>query len=166
MKAARLVDADLVIAGEGPEAASLVSQLQQNRLNNVHLIGQVSDIDKVALFRLCTAFVFPSYLRSEAYGLALVESAMFGKPMISCEIGTGTSFINVNNHTGIVVPPEDPAALANAMTSLLEDPVTAGIFGRNAFNRYRDELTAVRMVERYCQLYRSLLIASDVSART
>ena len=46
--------------------------------------------------------------------MVLVEAAMCGKPLISCEIGTGTSFVNVHGETGLVVEPEDPVALAQS----------------------------------------------------
>ena len=91
--AAKNVYADILIAEEGPMEAELKAQAVRARLTNVHFLGAVSDLDKAALLELCAAFVFPAHLRSEAHGLSLVEAAMFGKPMISCEIGTGTSFV-------------------------------------------------------------------------
>ena len=105
-----------------------------------------------------TAFVFPTHLRSEAYGLSLVEAAMFGKPMISCEIGTGTSFVNRNGETGIVVPPEDAEALAAAMARLSNDPDTSRSCGRRAVSRYADELQADLMVMKYIDLYKDLCL--------
>jgi len=62
--------------------------------------------------------VFPSYLRSEAFGISLLEDAMYGKPMISREIGTGTTYINIGGETGLVVPPSDSMALRQAMSYL------------------------------------------------
>ncbi|WP_225246636.1 MULTISPECIES: glycosyltransferase [Rhizobium/Agrobacterium group] len=56
--------------------------------------------------------------RSEAFGLALVEAARAGKPMISCEIGTGTSFVNKHGETAYTIPPNDVASLSDAMLSL------------------------------------------------
>jgi rhamnosyl/mannosyltransferase len=105
----------VVIAGDGAEAPALEKQLADAGLKNVRLLGHVSDEDKVCLLRLCRAFVFPSHLRSEAFGMSLVEAAMFGKPMVSCEIGTGTSYINLDGVTGWAVPPEDPDRLRAAM---------------------------------------------------
>lgn len=154
--AARHVDADILIAGEGPMEEELKAQATRAGLANVHFIGAVSDLDKAALLELCKAFVFPSHLRSEAYGLSLVEAAMFAKPMICCEIGTGTSFVNKDGETGIVVPPQDAVALAQAMTALQDDPHMVASFSANALARYRQELQAATMVEKYCRLYRSL----------
>ena len=74
-------------------------------------MGYLLEDDKVALINLCYAVVFPSHLRSEAFGISLLEGAMYGKPLISSEIGTGTSHINIDGETGLVVPPNDPVAL-------------------------------------------------------
>src|SRR5690606_38814370 len=105
----------VVIAGSGPEEKKLMQMAQNLKLTNVFFLGEISEVDKMALLQLCYAFVFPSHLRSEAFGISLLESAMMGKPMISCETGTGTSFINLHNDTGFVVPPNDPDALYKAM---------------------------------------------------
>ena len=78
-------------------------------------LGAIPDEDKVALLTLCYGVVFPSHLRAEAFGVSLLEGAMFGKPMISSEIGTGTSHVNVGGVTGLVVPPGDSAALRAAL---------------------------------------------------
>ena len=61
----------------------------------------------MALLALSYAILFPSHLRSEAFGISLLEGAMFGKPLISSEIGTGTTYINIDGKTGVVVPPSD-----------------------------------------------------------
>lgn len=157
IEAAKHVDADILIAGEGPVECDLKTQAARADLSNVHFLGPISDLDKAALLQLCTAFVFPSHLRSEAFGLSLVEAAMFGKPMISCEIGTGTSFVNSDGETGIVVPPNNPTDLANAMKRLQSEPRTVAAFSANALQRYRQDLRAEVMADRYCHLYRSLV---------
>ena len=155
IEAAKDVDADILIVGEGPVEGELKAQAVRADLTNVHFLGAVSDLDKAALLELCTTFVFPSHLRSEAYGLSLVEAAMFGKPMISCEIGTGTSFVNKDGETGIVVPPEDAGALAGAMTLLSKDGGVSDSCGKRAALRYTNELRADLMVTRYLNLYQT-----------
>lgn len=103
------------------------------------------------------AMVFPSHLRSEAFGISLLEGAMYGKPMISSEIGTGTSYINIHGETGLVVPPSQPAAFRQAMRWLWEHPQQAEEMGRNAEARYRQLFTAEEMGRRWSELYRELL---------
>ena len=153
IEAAKDVDADILIAGEGPMEGELKAQADRAGLANVHFLGGVSDLDKAALLELCTAFVFPSHLRSEAYGLSLVEAAMFGKPMISCEIGSGTSFVNKNGETGLVVPPEDSSALSGAMSRCLTDPTAPSSYSRGAYDRYKTLLRSELMIGEYKDIY-------------
>ncbi len=150
-------DYPIVIVGAGPIEAELKEHARRNGLHHVIFLGALSDIDKAALLTLCHAIVFPSHLRSEAFGISLLEGAMYGKPMISSEIGTGTSFINIDNETGRVVPPSDPAAFRAAMDFLWNNPAAATEMGRRAAARYEELFTADRMAEGYVQLYRELL---------
>jgi len=122
----------------------------------VMFVGKLDEADKVALLELCYAVAFPSHLRSEAFGISLLEGAMFGKPMISSEIGTGTTYINVHGETGLVVPPSDPQALRAAMTALWNDPSMAAEMGRRAEARYWKLFTSEQMADDYTQLYREL----------
>ncbi|MDE1993901.1 MAG: glycosyltransferase family 4 protein [Rhizobiaceae bacterium] len=154
IEAARRCGLEVAIVGDGPMDAELEKQAEG--LGNVHFLGALPDTDKTALLELCHAFAFPSHLRSEAFGLSLVEASMFGKPMISCEIGTGTSYVNIDGETGIVIPPNDPAALAEAMTRLWNDDALASAYGANANSRYRANFTARRMAEGYRAAYQAL----------
>jgi glycosyltransferase involved in cell wall biosynthesis len=156
LEAARSIRGRIVIAGTGPCELALKRQARRLRLSNVVFVGEVTEADKEALYRLCHVFVFPSHLRSEGFGLALVEAAMHGKPMVSCEIGTGTSFVNRHGETGLVVPPRDPAALSDAVNRLLADRWERDAFGRNARQRYVDRFTADAMSAAYAAVYRRL----------
>ncbi|WP_028454690.1 glycosyltransferase [Chitinilyticum litopenaei] len=157
LAAARHIRSPIVLAGDGPLRARYQQQAAAAGLTHVHFPGQIDDTDKAALLAGAHAFVFPSHLRSEAFGLGLVEAAMHGKAMISCEIGTGTSHINLHEQTGLVVPPAEPVALAHAMQRLLDEPEQCRRFGLAARARYLQEFTSARMVQRYGQLYAELL---------
>jgi len=156
LHAAKSFRGQIVIAGTGPEAEPLEKHAARERLGNVRFLGAVTEEDKMCLLQLARGFVFPSHLRSEAFGMSLVEAAMCGKPMVSCEIGTGTSFINEDGVTGHAVAPEDPEALRNAMHRLMDDPVTAQAMGRAARRRFEALFTAQRMAGAYHALYREL----------
>ena len=153
LEAARASGVPVVIAGDG----DLRGAVEAATLPNVQLVGAVSEDDKAALLQLCTGFVFPSHLRSEAFGIALVEAAMSAKPMISCEIGTGTSYVNADGETGFVVPPADPQALADAMTRLWHEPARAAAMGLAARARYERLFTADVMADAYRALYEELV---------
>ena len=156
IKAAEPVRAHVVIAGSGPEESKLRIQAQAEGAGNILFAGQISVAEKVALLRRCRAVVLPSHLRSEAYGMVLVEAAMFAKPMISCEIGTGTSYVNKDGETGFVVAPGSPPALASAMTRLLSDQALANRLGQKARQRYQQLLSGNALGTAYVDLYRRL----------
>jgi len=147
----------VVIAGSGPEQAALLAQAKALGLHNTVFAGQVSESEKVALLRACRALVLPSHLRSEAFGMVLVEASLYGKPMISCEIGTGTSYVNRHGETGLVVAPEAPAALAQAMNLLLADKTLADSFGNAARQRYELYFSGIALGKAYTALYREVL---------
>ena len=157
LEAAKGTNYPIVIVGAGPIEAELKKQAEETGLSNIHFLGFLSDEDKVALLTLCYALLFPSHLRSEAFGISLLEGAMYGKPLISSEIGTGTSFINIADETGLVVPPSDPLAFRQALDTLWQNPEMASAMGRKAEQRYWDLFTADKMVASYIDLYRKLI---------
>ena len=156
LSASKGTDYPIVIVGAGPIEQQLKIEVTRLGLERVHFLGFLPDEDKVALLTLCYSVVFPSHLRSEAFGISLLEGAMYGKPLISSEIGTGTTFINIANETGLVVPPSDPIALREAMQYLWQHPEQAAIMGKKAQERYWRLFTAERMVNSYVDLYNSI----------
>ncbi|MCC4117942.1 glycosyltransferase [Aromatoleum toluclasticum] len=156
LEAALRVGAKVVIAGSGPEDAALRALVETLGVRNVVLAGQVSVEEKVALLRYCRALVLPSHLRSEAFGMVLVEAAMLGVPMISCEIGTGTTFVNADGETGFVVERAKPAALADAMNRLLADEALAVRMGLAARERYERLFSGEALGREYAALYREV----------
>lgn len=82
---------------------------------------------------------------------------MCGKPMISCEMGTGTTFVNLHEETGLAVPPNDPSALRAAMTRLWNNPAEAERFGANARLRFEQLFTAKQMCATTAQVYEQVL---------
>lgn len=151
----------LVIAGAGPIERDLREQSERLGLCNVHLVGEVSDQDKAALLQLSRALVFPSHLRAEAFGISLLEGAMYGKPLISCEIGTGTTFINIDGETGLVAPPSVPAALGATMSQLWGQPELCRLMGRRARQRFEQLFSIEQMSRQYSALYREILEGHD-----
>ncbi len=150
-------DLKVVIVGSGPVERELHLQAEGLGLDNVHFLGCVDDDEKVVLIELSRAMVFPSNQRSEAFGVTLLEGAMYGKALISTEIGTGTSYVNKAGVTGLVVTPNDPQSLRDAMMKLHQDPVLAIEMGRAAHKRYESLFTGLMMGERYARLYESVL---------
>jgi rhamnosyl/mannosyltransferase len=157
LEALALGDFPTVIVGAGPIEDELKAKALQFGLKNVRFLGQISEEDKVAILSLSYAIVFPSHLRSEAFGISLLEGAMFGKPMISSEIGTGTSFINSDQETGLVISPASPTDLYKAMAYLWNSPEIAQQMGKKAAERFSHFFRAERMCESYRSLYERIL---------
>ncbi|MBR0693267.1 glycosyltransferase family 4 protein [Bradyrhizobium lablabi] len=157
LDALRGTDYSVVVAGAGPIEAELRQHAIDLKLTDIHFVGALTDGEKVALFNLCYAAVFPSHLRSEAFGITLLEAAMYGRPLISSEVGTGTSYVNIHGETGLIIPPSDPGALREAMRFLLENPELAAQMGDRAKQRYEKYFRASQMVDRYLELYDQLL---------
>ena len=156
LEAAAAIKGRIVIVGSGPCEQSLQRQARASRLSHVSFVGAVDALDKDALFRLSSLFVFPSHIRSEAYGLALLEALMYGKPSVSCEIGTGTSFVNRHGETGLVVPPGKPRELGEAVNRLLMNRQERETFGKNARKRYLEHFTADAMSAGYAREYHQI----------
>jgi len=161
LQAANGLRGKVVIAGSGPEAGALQQAAAEHRLDNVSFLGAVDDEDKMCLLQLARGFVFPSDLRSEAFGMSLVEAAMCARPMISCEIGTGTSFINVDGVTGRTVPPRDPKALRDAMHQMMDEPCRTLEMGAAARMRFEKLFTAHAMAQAYNEVYRDVIAAGQ-----
>ncbi len=148
----------VVIVGSGPVEKELREQAQLLRLDNVVFGGYVDDDLKMALFQLSRGVVFPSYLRSEAFGVTLLEGAMSAKPLISAEVGSGTSHINVHENTGLVVAPGCPQSLREAMDYLYYNPRKAIGMGQRARSRYEDLFTGKTMGGKYLTVYRRVIM--------
>lgn len=157
LEAAKGLDYPIVIVGTGPEEAALKEQAARLGLKHLIFTGALEEADKAALLSLCYALVFPSHLRSEAFGISLLEGAMYGKPMISCEIGTGTTYINRGGETGLAVPPSNPEALRTAMHTLWNDTELARRMGVRAEQRYHELFTSEQMAASYTDLYKELV---------
>lgn len=157
LEAATKVATPVVIVGDGPEGERLRCKAQSKGLTHVHFLGVLDDADKNALFSLCRAVVFPSHLRSEAFGMTLLEGARMAKPLICCEIGTGTTWVNQHGETGLVVHPSDADALAQAMTQLAGDDALCQRLGAGARRRWKQHFRPEVVGGAYRSLYDQLL---------
>jgi glycosyltransferase involved in cell wall biosynthesis len=151
------LDIPIVLIGDGPEKENLKKLEKRHKLKNIYFLGELGNEDKNAILKLSSGVVLPSYLKSEAFGLSLVEGAMFGKPLISCEIGTGTSYINLHLKTGWVVPPADILALKTALQEWHINQQLSEELGRNARLRYEKLFRSERMVSKYIELYKQYI---------
>ncbi|NOH54514.1 glycosyltransferase [Vibrio coralliilyticus] len=156
LEAAKNNGCHVVIAGSGPEEKRLKDYAKENELTNVTFLGFVSEQEKNALLSLSKCFVFPSFVRSEAFGVSLIEALYHGKPIISCDISTGTSFVNKHLSTGYVIPPKDASALSEAMLDMQMDANYLE-YCSNAKERALCLFSYQKMVQSYQELYHDIL---------
>ena len=151
------VEARLLIVGEGPMGSAWRAQAQALGLGNkVTFVGRVPDEELPLYYRAADLFALPACERSEAFGLVMVEAMTSGIPVISTEIGTGTSYVNRHQESGLVVPPRDPEALADAINTILSDAalrhrLAEGALARSAL------FSAQRMLEGVQGVYDELV---------
>jgi len=152
------VDAQLLIVGRGPEEKNIRKQAALFKVEDrVTHVGSVSDSDLAAFYHAADVFCLPSHLRSEAYGLVQLEAMACGVPVVSCDIKTGVTYINRDGETGLVVPPANPARLAEALNAILQDEDLKGRLGSRALTRVREEFDVSQMVQKVKDVYKRLL---------
>jgi glycosyltransferase involved in cell wall biosynthesis len=136
IEAMRQIHATLLIVGEGPQGEVLHQQTcQLNLENKVYFCGRVSDEGLPAYYQAADCFVLPACERSEAFGLVQVEALACGIPIVSTELGTGTSYVNLNGVSGLVVPPKNPTALTVSINRILGDSTLHQQLALGARNR-------------------------------
>jgi glycogen(starch) synthase len=149
-----LSELSLVIAGDGYERLALTTRADHIGLSErFHLLGSVDRIRLAGLLRGARVFALPS--RGEAFGIALLEAMAAGIPSVAAASGGVTEFAR-DGINALIVPPDDPARLAEAVVSLehdeeLRERLTAG--GRETADAHSWD----RISERYEALYSQVL---------
>ena len=157
LRAMATVDARLVVVGDGPLRGALEAQARDTCGGRVTFAGIVADEELTALYHACDVFVLPSVTRAEAFGMVQIEAMACGKPVVSTSVSSGVPWVNQHQETGLIVPPADPDALADALRCLLGDAALRVRLGNGGRRRVAREFTAATMAERTVALYRAVL---------
>ena len=152
-------DVKLIIVGDGPLMPKLESLVFRLKLTDyVEFVSGLHNTKTPHYYHLSDIFVLPSVYKAEAFGIVQLEAMACGKPVISTDVdGSGISFVNQNNKTGIVVTPRDPKSLAGAIKELLKDNKLRGTFGKNGKERVEKHFSKQVMVEKILDVYESTL---------
>jgi rhamnosyl/mannosyltransferase len=151
-------DCVVLIGGEGELLPELRARVAARGLSDkVRLLGHVKDADLSSHFEACDIFCMPSTVRAEAYGVAMLEAMLMGKPIVATDIaGSGVPWVNLHGRTGLNVPVREPATLTAALHELLADDALRARLGAAARQRYEQEFRAELMTQRMVDLYRGL----------
>jgi glycosyltransferase involved in cell wall biosynthesis len=155
-------EAVLVVLGEGPQRAELEALARQLGVaDRVRLPGRVGDV--AALLRQAELLVHPA--RWEGFGLALLEAMLCAKPIVASRVSSIPELV-ADGETGLLVPPDDAAALATAIGILLEDVELATRMGAAGKARAQERFSVARMARRTVEVYRHALASTPPSRTT
>jgi glycosyltransferase involved in cell wall biosynthesis len=141
-------DVAVVIAGDGSERSGLEPRAATT---GVTLIGDVSCAS--GFLSALDVVVVPSL--SEAFGLVAAEASALGKPVVATSTG-GLPEVVEHGVSGLVVPPRDPAALADAILRLLGDPAMRARMGEAGQRIVRERFGLERMADELVAVYRDI----------
>ena len=144
---------EIHIGGDGALHSKLEAFINEHKLSHkVKLLGCITR-DKLAKhYQQCHIFVLPSI--QESYGVVLLEAMSFGKPIISTKLSpSGSDYVNAHNVSGLVVPPQNPVAIAQAISEIERDYER---FSRDARARFLQLFTSEKMLDSLYELYHSL----------
>jgi glycosyltransferase involved in cell wall biosynthesis len=148
----------LALVGDGPQRARLKELAHNLNLETrIDFLGWKNRAEVAELLTGCTVFVLPS--KSEPFGIVIIEAMACSKPVVASWVG-GIPEIIENGHNGIMVDPENPADLANAIESLLRDPGLRESLGARGHHTVLQRFTHETMGSRYQSLFTKLLGAA------
>lgn len=146
-------DARFVIFGEGELRESLERQIRSHALEkHVLLAGFRADV--LSLCKTIDLFVMSSI--TEGLGSAVLEAMACRRAVVGTEAG-GIPEAIVHGETGLLVPPRDDAAMADAIVRLLRDPAMRTKFGEAGYRRVDEHFSAERMVRRVLGVYEDVV---------
>jgi glycosyltransferase involved in cell wall biosynthesis len=153
MAALRMAGAHAVVVGDGPQREAWESLADALGVGErTHFVGYQANVP--AWLAACDVFVLPSDW--EGMPNAALEAMAAGRPAVATAVG-GTPDVVLDGVTGLLVPPRDPAALAQAIQSLLDDPVRARAMGVAGRQRVEQYFSLAAVVAQTVALYDSLL---------
>lgn len=153
------LDARLLIGGDGPKRSEWEVLAQQLGVSQkIQFLGRIPDEDLPEFYASGDIFVLPSNSRAESFGIVLQEAMAAARPCVTTELGTGTSWLVQDGITGLVVPPKQPEALAEALNTLLADPEKRKQMGLAGQQRACTEFTLAQMINRVEQVYREVIV--------
>jgi len=162
-------DVELVIVGGSGDAAGATEDAEARRLmdaaraagvaDRVRLHGRVSQADMPAVMRTADVVVCAPWY--EPFGIVPLEAMASGVPVVASAVGGLTDSV-VDGVTGILVPPRDPAAIADALGELLADPARRLALGRAGRDRMEHGYAWSTVAARTADAYRAAIQAAAI----
>jgi glycosyltransferase involved in cell wall biosynthesis len=154
---ARHPSTQVAILGEGPDLDALRERARMRGVAHaVHFLGPTAE--PLAALRGMDIFVHPSW--AESFPYVILEAMSLGRPIVASDVG-GIGEAIVNGQSGVLVPPRNDSALAEALIEALGDPDRRARMGALALSRVSEEFTRAMMVDRLISVYHELVRSSS-----
>jgi glycosyltransferase involved in cell wall biosynthesis len=145
--------ARFVMAGTGPLKTEMEDQIRRTSLEKVvRLLGVRTDMPR--FYQSLDLFVLPS--RFEGMPVCLLEAMACGSPCVVTDI-EGCRELVSDGREGLVVPPEDPEAMARAIMELLRDPEKRSVMGKAAREKVLTVASPASAIDAHLEMYRECL---------
>jgi glycosyltransferase involved in cell wall biosynthesis len=146
---ARLPQAQFLVIGDGERRAELEAFVNGHGLReHVRFVGWRADMPRV----YADLDVVALTSRNEGSPVSLIEALAAGRPVVSTAVG-GVPEVVITGQTGLTVPPDDPAAFAEALLALLGDPRLAGRLGQAGRRHVYPRYDSSRLIDDVRSLY-------------
>ncbi len=158
LRAMQDVDAEAVIVGEGQLKADLRSLAEKlGILDRVKFLGVLEPDEVKQYVYAAKVLAFPSVTEAEAFGIVQLEAMAAGKPVVNTDLATAVPNIARDGKEGLTVPPNEPAAFAEALRQLLEQPDLAATLGAAGRERVDAEFSQSLFLSRIQEVYKEAL---------
>lgn len=133
----------LVMVGGGPLENYVRNRIREDSLN-IEIVSNPDDRKLVELYQQARCLILPSTLRSEAFGMVQTEAMACGIPVISTALPTGVPWVNSDDVSGLVIPPGDSIAMAEAVKKM-DDPHMHSRLSSGALERAEQHFNAEQL---------------------
>jgi glycosyltransferase involved in cell wall biosynthesis len=156
IEAAKQLDAQVVIIGEGRERYALQQKIRMLDLTGrVHILGVLPHRDLVCYLHAANVFVLPSLDSSETFGIVQLEAMMCGCPVVNTALPTAVPEVARDGIEGITVAPGNPYQLADAIRVILNNPDIGRRLGSAGAARARETFAQ----DKFRNAFRKALVA-------
>jgi len=134
-------DISLRLVGPGDRVDYFKMYAQKLGINkNVKFVGSKINSELALEYQHSKVIVLPSITESESFGIVLIEAMACKKPVIGSNVG-GIPYVIDNEQNGLLVPPKDPQALADAIIKILTNPQLAKKMGEEGYEKVMKNFT-------------------------
>jgi glycosyltransferase involved in cell wall biosynthesis len=152
--------ARLIMTNDDPWKEKIIKLAKKyGVIDNIILPGCLPYEDLPKYYSACDVFVHPSINDQETFGISLIEAMACSKPVVATAVGGPKEIIEGGENVGMLIPPKNSEAIANAIIELLNNPLKSNQMGQNARKYVESKFTWEKVVEEISKVYQYALEA-------